>query len=251
MSLYRNPLLIAYGNFAFRYRNYLFPAALVALCAAFLPAYPGGDEALDHWLDLGAVGLAIVGEGIRAATVGLEYIKRGGVDKRVFADKLVTNGMFAHARNPLYVGNLLMVFALLVIVNRAPVYLIGGAFVLITYIALVAAEERYLREKFGAAYEDYCARVNRWLPRLSGLGETFRSMRFNWRRVLGKEYSNVYSWSFAALALELTETLIQEGPAGDDGGFLVLLGVLWLLVSLATLIVWRFKKSGALSGTAA
>jgi len=32
-------------------------------------------------------------------------------------------------------------------------------------------------------------RVNRWLPSLGGLSQTLASMRFNWRRVLIKEYS--------------------------------------------------------------
>lgn len=251
MSLYDNRLLIAYGNFAFRYRNYLFPAVLIALCTAFVPIYPGGDESLDHWLDLGVIVLAVLGEAIRVATVGLEYIKRGGVDKKVFADKLVTNGMFAHCRNPLYIGNIVMVGALLIISDRIPVYFIGGAFTLLTYIALVAAEERYLRAKFGAEYEAYCARVNRWLPRLKGLGATFRSMRFNWRRVISKEYSNVYSWIFVALVLEFAETLIQEGVSNDDRWFLILLGGLWLAATLAAVAAWRFKKSALSSGRAA
>jgi len=35
--------------------------------------------------------------------------------------------------------------------------------VLALWWGAVAPEERYLREKFGPAYEDYCRRVRRWL----------------------------------------------------------------------------------------
>jgi len=245
-SLYRNGLIIRYGNFAFRRRNYLFPVVFLILCAVFTPTFPAGSESLDHWVDLGVIALAVWGEGIRVATVGLEYIKRGGVDKRVFADKLVTTGLFAHCRNPLYVGNILMFGGLLVIVDRWPVYVLGGAFIVVTYIAMVAAEERFLAQKFGAAYEDYCARVNRWWPRLSGLTKTFQSTRFNWRRVLVKEYSNVYSWIVAALALELMETLVERGWGADQSWILTLLGVLWLGATLTMLVVWAFKKRGSL-----
>ena len=34
---------------------------------------------------------------------------------------------------------------------------------------VVPAEERYMRGRFAAAYDDYCRRVPRWLPRLESL----------------------------------------------------------------------------------
>jgi protein-S-isoprenylcysteine O-methyltransferase Ste14 len=30
-------------------------------------------------------------------------------------------------------------------------------------VAIIAREERYMRATFGAAYEDYCRRVRRWI----------------------------------------------------------------------------------------
>jgi hypothetical protein len=62
------------------------------------------------------------------------------------------------------------------------------------YRAIVAAEENYLRGRFGAAFDDYCRRVPRFLPRLSGIGETFASMQFRWRRVLVKEFGTPTAW---------------------------------------------------------
>ena len=62
------------------------------------------------------------------------------------------------------------------------------------YIAIVAAEEAFLRNKFGAAYDQYAADVPRWLPRLGALGEAMRDGRFHWKRVLVKEFHTPFGW---------------------------------------------------------
>ena len=41
----------------------------------------------------------------------------------------------------------------------------AAALWLLAHIFVVAVEERSLRRRFGSAYDDYCARVSRWLPR--------------------------------------------------------------------------------------
>ena len=42
-------------------------------------------------------------------TIGYEYIVRGGRQGKVYAEDLVQGGVFAHSRNPLYLGNLLII----------------------------------------------------------------------------------------------------------------------------------------------
>jgi protein-S-isoprenylcysteine O-methyltransferase Ste14 len=200
-GLYRNRWLIAYGNFIFHYRNVVFPVALAVLVVAFLPDRPA-DGARTYAVDLFALVLAVLGEGLRVLTVGLEYIKRGGLNKRIYASKLVTHGMFAHCRNPLYVGNVLLSLALLSVPHGLTIFLVGGAISLVTYIAIVAAEEQFLAATFGAEYDAYCARVNRWVPDLRGMAETMQSMRFNWRRVLLKEVNSIYGWVVLACLLK-------------------------------------------------
>jgi len=57
------------------------------------------------------MGLAmiILGQGLRILAIGLSYIVRGGRMRRIYAENLVTDGLFSHCRNPLYVGNILIV----------------------------------------------------------------------------------------------------------------------------------------------
>ena len=76
---------------------------------------------------------------------------------------LVTSGVNQVTRNPMYVGmaGLLVANALRrgSVVGLVPV----AGFVAVMNMFQVAAEERALREKFGADYEDYCSSVPRWL----------------------------------------------------------------------------------------
>ena len=103
---------------------------------------------------------------------------RGGRQGRVYAEGLVTEGFFAHSRNPLYLGNMLVLLGLFLIHNNRWVYIIGLLFFVVDYIAIVAAEEAFLRGAFGATYDSYCAAVPRWWPRLAGVQASLAGMRF-------------------------------------------------------------------------
>lgn len=201
------PLLVRYGNFLFRHRNALFPGVLVALFIAFRPQYPRGSERLDNLLDVAGILVALAGQALRIAVIGYVYIIRGGKAQRVYAEDLVTGGFFAHSRNPLYLGNLMVLFGLFIIYNNAWVYVLGAGFFGLGYVAIVAAEEAYLRGKFGAAYAAYVRDVPRWCPRWSGMRQSMAGMQFNWRRVLVKEYGSTYAWTAGAIALMAADTL--------------------------------------------
>jgi len=79
------------------------------------------------------------------------------------ASTLVTTGVYRHTRNPMYVGLSLVVLGWAAFLCSA-VALVGPvAFVLYISRFQIAPEERVLSSKFGAAYEEYTARVRRWL----------------------------------------------------------------------------------------
>jgi protein-S-isoprenylcysteine O-methyltransferase Ste14 len=80
--------------------------------------------------------------------------------------ELVTAGVFAHVRHPIYVAMALFLLALALafghlanLVAAVPLFALGTAI-------RVRAEERLLRAEFGGAYDDYAARVKRFLPGL-------------------------------------------------------------------------------------
>jgi len=194
--------MIQIGNFFFKYRNLLF---ILLYGLLFLPSPELFTENIFHadyktWpLTIGMF-VTVLGQAIRGATIGLAYIVRGGKDKKVYAEQLVTTGIFSHCRNPLYVGNILMLLGVGILANSLVYVAIIMPMFLFIYQAIVLAEEHFLRGKFGADFDAYCAKVNRWIPSLKGLGATFSSMEFNWKRWVLKEYTTQFIW-LAGIAL--------------------------------------------------
>lgn len=182
-------MLVRIGNFFFHYRNFIFPFALLFV---LLP----GPTMLADPMDAVLLGFVVSGLGqlVRGTTIGFKYIIRGGKDRRVYAEDLVTEGLYSHCRNPMYVGNVLVFSGIAIACNTWTTVLVAIPFGVFIYVAIIAAEENFLRGKFGAAFDAYCRDVPRWIPRLSGLGATLQSMEYKWRRVIVKEYGTPFGW---------------------------------------------------------
>lgn len=240
-----SPVLAPVGSFFFKFRDLLFPAVFFGLALASRPAPPFGSWALDRALDGLGILAALSGQALRAAVIGLAYIRRGGRDKRVYADSLVQEGIFAHSRNPLYLGNFLALAGFCLVHDSPLCYLVGIPFFAFAYLAIVTAEEDYLRRRFGAAYDEYCRRVPRFLPRWAGLGQTLRGMEFDWRRLVRKEYGSTFAGLSTILALLAWGEVLRRGWPAARGAALAL-GALWLPLAAAYLLAFRLKKTGAL-----
>jgi protein-S-isoprenylcysteine O-methyltransferase Ste14 len=220
--------LVGLGNLAFKYRGYLLPVAVLLL---FLPSPRfTADPAVP-----GLVGflVAFVGQVWRIGTIGFAYIIRGGRNRKVYAEELVTTGLYAHVRNPMYVGNFFLIVGLCIASNSWVFLLIGAPLALGMHRLIVAAEENFLRNKFGAHFDAYCARVRRWVPRLSGLPRTLRGMTFEWRRVVAKEYAATFDW-FSAVAVMVLIKLGRDGLVDDHEG----LTGLMVTIVLVRFVLW-------------
>jgi protein-S-isoprenylcysteine O-methyltransferase Ste14 len=228
--------MVSIGNFFFHYRNALFPLVHLLVLVPSPSLLPNDRVAL-----IAGILLSLLGQGLRALTIGLVYIRRGGKNRRVYAIDLVQDGMFAHCRNPLYDGNILIVLGIGIAVNSLLFLTFGGAFFIFAYFCIVMAEEEFLRNKFGPAYDDYCRRVPRFRIRVQGLGATLSSMNFRWRRLIVKEYGTPFAWITGLLAiLYFKQHLFVEQSFSWDGGdtiFATIFAFLLLLYSLA-----RFLK---------
>jgi len=237
--------MVKLGQFLFRFRGLVFTAIVVVVLFFSHPRYLLGSAQLDHWLDLAGVLVALLGLGVRAGTIGYEYIVRGGRNRQVYADHLVQGGVYAHTRNPMYLGNGLMILGWALIVNAPEFYLIALPLTALFYAAIIAAEEAYLRGKFGAEFDAYAMRVSRVLPRLSGIRASIADMRFNWRRVLVKDYNTIFLSVLLLAGLVVWKESVIRGAAVTPTTSEVLVFVVPWMVLYFT--VWRLKKTKRLS----
>lgn len=114
-----------------------------------------------RWLIAGL--LVAGGVALLAAAFGL--FQATGQDPKpwVTTPEIISTGVYAHTRNPMYVSMGLLQAGIGVALANAWVVLLVPVTCFVIGRIAIRHEEAYLERKFGAAYTDYKARVRRWL----------------------------------------------------------------------------------------
>jgi len=106
-----------------------------------------------HWIAIGAA-VAAVGLVVRAAASG--QLRKN--------EELATSGIYAHTRNPLYLGSAILAAGFIIAGHSLWAGLLVGIYFCVFYYAVMRNEEDELREKFGAAFQEYAGSVPLFLP---------------------------------------------------------------------------------------
>jgi Phospholipid methyltransferase len=131
----------------------------------------------------------------------------GHIEKTV---SLATGGPYAHTRNPLYVGSLLLGLGIGLAAASPPVIVALVLYFALFYPAVIAEEAAFLRGKFGAEYAGWAGSVPLFLPRLRPAGP--RASRFLWTRVrTNREWRTALAVPLALLLLGLRAWLRSTG----------------------------------------
>lgn len=111
----------------------------------------------------------IAGGGIMLAGLALLVVagglfSRAGTGVVPFRDVkvLVTHGIYARTRNPMYLAMALVLAGVAVTVGALSALIVPPLFIAIVDWRYVRPEEILLHALFGDDYADYCARVGRW-----------------------------------------------------------------------------------------
>ena len=188
------------GRVLFRWRSFT-PLLLVLVAVPLLWRSRGPASPL--WLIAG-LSLCAAGQALRAWVLGQVPDGTSGQDETLTAASLNTEGPYALTRNPLYLGNLGITLGLCLIAHDLALLALVALLFAVQYRAIIAAEERFLRERFGAAYERWCARVPRFWPRPASAAST---RPWDFRRALRKEHNPAAAWIAIAILLVASDHL--------------------------------------------
>lgn len=110
-------------------------------------------------------GIPVLVGGIALMIAGDREFARQGTPIRpgTHPTTLVTTGVFAWSRNPMYLGIVLVLAGVAVLLGAATPWFVPPAVAWILTRVFVVPEERALRREFGDRYERYALRVRRWL----------------------------------------------------------------------------------------
>jgi protein-S-isoprenylcysteine O-methyltransferase Ste14 len=238
--------VIRVGQFFFKYRDYLFPLVFLPLALGTKPRMLFDDPSADRWLDLIGLLTLAAGQGLRALVIGFCYIGRSGKRRAIHATQILQEGVFAHCRNPLYVGNMLMVTGLVLVHNGRWMYIVVLPFFVVVYASIVVAEEAFLLGEFGAEYAEYSRRVPRFLPKLAGIRKTLGSASLDWNRIARLEHAPAFASFSAAMCILAWERVATRGFTASEPRVFAL-ALAWLLMLGVYARVRVLKKRGELS----
>lgn len=145
-------------NWAYRLRLPITATCVIVGLFLIVLSRPGlpADSPANLWLDVSGYVLLALGVMIRLwATRSIAGRKR---------QEVVCEGAYSLCRNPLYWGTLLIAVAAVLLLKSATFAVVCLGPVMLYPLGVVPAEERYLAEKLGEPYHEYCRRVPRWWP---------------------------------------------------------------------------------------
>ena len=143
------PILLAGGIIAAIALGYLAPLG-----------WPGMDDFAAR-----TIGLTIGAAGVALLAWAIMTLRRHGttVLPDVGATTLVTDGPYWRYRNPIYLGDAMILLGVAELTKNVWFVAAAAAFVaLVTWLAILP-EERHLERRFGKTYLDYKATSRRWV----------------------------------------------------------------------------------------
>ena len=178
----------------FKYRSYT-PIPFLILMFVY--------QWINVWSFLFGLIIAIAGEWLRlwgVSYAGSETRTTGAVG----GTYLVISGPFAHVRNPLYVGNMLMYFGFGIMSYALFPYLqiVALIYFYFQYHVIIKEEEEHLKKVFGNDYEEYCKNVSRFLPKLSAYkNPTIPQPVYNLQAGLKSEKRTLQAFAFVVFTM--------------------------------------------------
>lgn len=201
------------GNWLFRWRSYLpllvIPIFIIALQHARVLEHILGDRATDYWETL-SIFISFLGLGIRCFAVG--YVPKGTSGRNTksqLAESLNTTGMYSIVRNPLYLGNFIIVFGITLFIQVWWLALMAWVGFWLYYERIMFSEEEFLRKKFGSLFIEWAEKTPILFPKFKNWKKP--NLPLSLKTVIRREFSTFFSIIAVYFFLEVITNLLHCG----------------------------------------
>ena len=142
---------------------YVITIAIITLIGVLLSVLGFLDSGKISFLKITffVIGIVLIIYGIVLWILAVFYSK---IDKAIYANKLVTTGVYSYVRNPIYSAFLIAFTGICFIFNNLYLLILPIIFYIFLTILLKNTEEKWLKNKFGNEYLEYCHKTNRCIP---------------------------------------------------------------------------------------
>jgi protein-S-isoprenylcysteine O-methyltransferase Ste14 len=147
-------------------RSRLFPpvfmiaGVLIGIGLQALRPLPFVSRTAGHW-----IGGFLIGAALALGVWAVLTFRRAGTTPDPHGDvtAFVISGPFGFSRNPMYVTNVAFQIGAAFALDNAWILMFAPVTWLLLDRIIIAGEERYLADKYGATYDAYRQKVRRWL----------------------------------------------------------------------------------------
>lgn len=199
------------GDFLFAYRSYL-PLILVPFIVLVIfsfdsPLYENG--AYNNKLVIFALIVGLLGQLIRVFVAG--FVPKDTSGRNTGGQKaalLNTSGIYSTCRNPLYLGNFLMMLSPVILVGNWIFTLCFCLAFWLYYERIIYAEEAFLSDKFKDSYLHWANSTPCFIPTFSHFKQA--SLTFSLKSTLRREYHSLFGLASSLLAVNCIELCIES-----------------------------------------
>ena len=203
------------GDFLFRWRSYL-PLIIVPFMVLVVFSFGSplfSDNQYNNVLIIIALLVGIAGQIVRIWVAGFAPKDTSG--RNTFGQQaalLNTSGIYSLCRNPLYLGNFLMMLSPVILVGN---WIFVGLFALgfwLYYERIICAEEAFLSQKFGESYTKWCDLTPCFIPQFKHYKKS--ALSFSLKSTLRREYHSLFGLASSLFATNLIITAITQIALG-------------------------------------
>lgn len=200
------------GMWLFRWRSYLpilfIPIFFLALKQAKVLERVLGDSVSDFF-EACSIAVSFLGLLVRCVTAG--YVPRGTSGRNTrsqVAETLNTTGMYSIVRNPIYLGNFIIIFGITLFIQVWWLALVVWVGFWFYYERIIFTEEEFLRKKFGEQFIKWAEITPIILPRFSNWKRS--ALPFSFKTVLRREFSTFFSIVSTYFFLEIANNFLTK-----------------------------------------